>query len=201
MYLTDNMICFHSRLSQQFAIPFRDISGLSSYSSLGIVDAIKIETRSGQAYHFANFSEREQTYLALEELWDLSMCKILKSARRPIVEPASLVSRPASVVDMTPLQTGSTASPATPSSSSSLSQSSKTTATPVARLGGVYQLIRASFLNCFLVSRTTDTKALLRLRLTSRYFNRIFRLPASEKLEDFYFASVMLNETFFPGEL
>ncbi len=78
MYLTDNLICFHSRLSQQFAIPFRDIAGLSTYSSLGIVDAIKIETRSGQIYHFANFSEREQTYLALEELWDLSMCKILK---------------------------------------------------------------------------------------------------------------------------
>jgi hypothetical protein len=61
--------------------------------------------------------------------------------------------------------------------------------------------VRIVLIFFFISSRSTDTKALLRLRLTSRYFNRIFRLPAIEKLEDFYFASVMLNETFFPGEL
>jgi hypothetical protein len=34
-----------------------------------------------------------------------------------------------------------------------------------------------------------------------RYFNRIFRLPSSERLEDFYPGSVLLNETYFPGTL
>ena len=33
MYLTDNLICFHSRVSSQFVIPFRDISGISYQST------------------------------------------------------------------------------------------------------------------------------------------------------------------------
>ena len=28
LYLTDNLICFHSKLSQHFAIPFRDVAAL-----------------------------------------------------------------------------------------------------------------------------------------------------------------------------
>jgi hypothetical protein len=77
LYLTDNLMCFHSRVAQPFVIPYREIASLSLYSSLGIVDAIKIETRTARVYHFANFSEREQTFLTLEQLWDLSMDKML----------------------------------------------------------------------------------------------------------------------------
>lgn len=47
----------------------------------------------------------------------------------------------------------------------------------------------------------SDTKILLRGRLTWKYFNRIFRLPSQERLEDFYFASLLLQDQYFPGEL
>jgi hypothetical protein len=82
LYLTDNLICFHSKLSEQFAIPFRDVSALDCTTSLGVVDGIKITTRSGKEYHFANFGDRDASYATLEQLWDLSMDKILKSSRK-----------------------------------------------------------------------------------------------------------------------
>ena len=164
IYLTDNLICFHSKLSQQFAIPFRDIASISLESTLGVMDAIRITTRLGRDYYFANFTEREISYLALEQLWELGMDKILKSARRPILEATG---------------PGLALEPGVESKPPPLESSGST-------VGGIGQ---------------TDTKNLLRLRLTSRYFNRIFRLPSQEKLEDYYFASVLLNETYFPGEL
>lgn len=174
IYLTDNLVCFNSKLSQQFAIPFRDISSMSMESTLGLMDAIQIETRAGRKYYFVNFTDREQTFLALEQLWELSMDKILKSARRPILQSMSTGEAPSS-------------------SSSSVDIAAPS---PTAQAGS-----SLSMMGEMVASNKTDTKSLLRLRLTSRYFNRIFRLPSQEKLEDFYLASVLLNETFFPGDL
>ncbi len=194
LYLTDNLMCFHSRLAQQFVIPYRDIASLSSYSTLGIVDAIKIETRSGRVYHFANFSEREQTYLALEQLWDLSMDKMLKSARRPIVSgdaaPAASSSATLARLSSGPQQVASSTASGAAAVGGNNNNNNLTGSTGSTAIASVSTSLHQ-----------TDTKALLRLRLTSRYFNHIFRLPSHEKLEDFYFASVLLNETYFPGEL
>ena len=121
---------------------------------------------------------------------ELTRRKKKKYARRPIIESVSSSAiRPASVIDLSLLQAASTPT-----------GTSEATAAPVARFSRK-ALVQKRSKQTKKTSRATDTKALLRLRLTSRYFNRIFRLPASEKLEDFYFASVMLNETFFPGEL
>lgn len=50
LYLTDNLICFHSKLSQHFAIPFRDVAALERTSTLGVVEGILIRTRSDKVF-------------------------------------------------------------------------------------------------------------------------------------------------------
>lgn len=185
LYLTDNLVCFHSRVAQPFAIPFRDIARITVSSTLGIVDAIKIETRSEREYYFANFSERDQTYLALEQLWDLSMDKILKSSRRPVTERISGVSLSGTAAT-------SAGAPTPASLEVSIANGSSSSSSNATLPGSSSSSSLES---------ATDTKILLRGRLTMRYFNRIFRLPAEERPDDFYTASVLLNETYFPGEL
>ncbi len=177
LYLTDNLICFHSKLSQQFAIPFRDVAVLERTSTLGVVDGVHIRTRSDKDYYFANFNDREVTWAALEQLWDLSMDKILKSSRRAL----PVVTVVASNNNNTSGAAGGGVSVVVTTTATSNSPTPELHNRPA--------------------KTETDTKNLLRYRTTSRYFNRIFRLPTSERLEDFYSGSVLLNETYFPGQL
>jgi len=207
MYLSDNYLCFYSRMmSTKISVPFKDITGLKRESStLGILqNLIRVTSKSGE-WVFTTLFKRDDVFCYLEHLWQSALQRIIMSAENsPTVgSPTPPPLRPANLGKLnflsisanisTPISSTSVSTVASPATSAPPSPSNRDHS-PLhifsQNLISSLQAISSTGSERPPVPHSNSFRNLLDMAKRNETFQSLFKLPADEPLIDESFGSI-----------